>query len=73
MNQPNQIKLQPCKRLAIEPTDSPSVKSMVRLHSQLKYKERWLALLIRRKAKPESIERLENKIDELNARFISLS
>lgn len=42
------------------------------VHKQLKFNERYLRLAVFRKYKESTIQRIENKIDALNERFMRL-
>jgi hypothetical protein len=59
-------------RKQIKTKDLTTADRMEIVHKQLQFNERYLRLAVFRKYKESTIQRIENKIDELNERFMRL-
>jgi len=59
-------------RKQIKTKDLTTADRMEIVHKQLKFNERYLRLAVFRKYKESTIQRIENKIDALNERFMRL-
>jgi hypothetical protein len=59
-------------RKQIKTKDLTTADRMEIVHKQLKFNERCLRMAIFRKHSEATIQRIENKIDELNERFMRL-